>query len=133
MIAIDNSALISNTTGIGIPPVNLALFVPAATFVYSTGNITVTDATAITSPDTFAHGNVQIIDNEGTTLYGNITTGGGNTGAISVSSLNTAGPLTIKVTLASTLGVQCTGEVDYVLTTTTSGSVGYWEITASTN
>lgn len=134
MITIDNSALISNTAGIGIPPVNLTLFVAAATWSYNTGakTITVTDAAVITGPDTFSKANVAISDNEGITVYGAISAAAGNTGAISVAALNLAGPLTIKVTEASTLGVQATGQVDYVGVTNTSGSVGYWETTAST-
>lgn len=133
MIAIDNSALISNTTGIGIPPVNLTLFVPGATWAYSGTNITVTDAAVITSPDTFSKANIAISDNQGKTVYGVISSAAGNTGAISVSTLNYSGPLTIQVTEASTLGVQGSGQSSFVTAGTASGTVGYWEVTASTN
>lgn len=133
MIAIDNSALTSNTAGLGIPPVNLTLFVPNVTWAYSGTNITVTDAATITGPDTFSKANIAISDNQGKTVYGVITTATGNSGAISVSTLNVAGPLTIQVTEASTLGVQCSGQSSYVTAGTATGTIGNWEVTASTN
>jgi len=132
MISIDNSALISNTTGIGIPPVNLTLFVAGATWTYSGGNITVTDTSVITGPDTFSKMNITITDNEGVSVFGHISAAAGNTGALSVSTLNAAGPLTIQVTAASTLGVQASGQSSYVTIASTSGTIGYWETTAST-
>lgn len=135
MIAIDNSALISNTSGLGIPPVDLSLFTAAATWAYNSGagTITVTSTATATAPDTFEKANVAISDNQGTTVYGVITTVAGNTGAVDVSSLNTSGPMTIQVTMASTLGVQASGQSDYVSAGNASGSIGYWAYTASTN
>lgn len=133
MIAINNAALNSNTAGIGIPPVNLTLFVPGVTWAYSGTNITVTDAATITSPDTFAKANITITDNQGVSVYGVITTATGNSGAISVAGINYSGPLTIQVTESSTLGVQCSGQSSCVTTATATGTIGYWEVTASTN
>lgn len=134
MIAIDNTKLISYTTGIGIPPVNLTLFIPAVTWSYNAGakTLTTTDAATITGPDTFSKCNVAISDNQGLTVYGAITTATGNTGAVDVSSLNLAGPLTVKVTESSTKGVQCTGQSDFINAGNATGSIGFWEVTAST-
>jgi hypothetical protein len=134
MIAINNAALISPSSGIGIPPVDETLFVPAATFSYNAGakTLTVTDATTITSPDTFSKGNVQIVDNQGGTVYGHISAAAGNTGALSVAGLVLSGPLTLVVTLVSTKGVQCTGTVNYINASNASGSVGDWEINYTT-
>lgn len=128
MTAIDNSGLISNTTGIGIPQPNLALFVPGATWTFST-TITVTDTTTITAPDTFAKSNVIISDQHGNSAYGHISAAAGNTGAIVVTGLRATDYWTIQVTTVSTLGVECTGKSEYVNVSTTSGTIGFWEVT----
>ncbi len=135
MIAIDNAPLVSNTSGIGIPPVDLSLFVPAATWAYNSGakTVTVTDASTITSPDTFDKGNVSVSDRNGGTVFGNITTATGTTGALDVSSLDLTGPLTIQVTLSSSLGVQASGQANWVNATNDAGSIGFWAVTASTD
>ena len=100
MIAIDNANLISPTAGIGIPPVNIALVVPSVTWAYDSGakTVTVTGAGTYTAPDSWKSTNVEIVDNQGGTVYGHLPTYHGNTGALDVSGLALAGPLTIKVT-----------------------------------
>jgi hypothetical protein len=128
MIAISNANLISPTTGIGIPQPNLALFVPGATWTFSGGNITVTDTTTITSPDTFDKSNVSISDQHGNSVIGHISAAAGNTGAISVSTLTASDWFSIQITTVSTLGVQCSGVSDYVTVATTSGTIGHWDI-----
>ncbi len=133
MIAIDNTKLIDPSTGIGVPPVNQALFVAAATWVYvASTSMTVTDTTAITSPDTFAKSNIQIVDNEGKTIYGAITSAGGNSGAISLAGLNFGSPLTMTVTTVSHKGVQSTGRVNTINASNLSGSVAFYEINYTT-
>ena len=128
MKAIDNSALINPTTGIGTNPVNLALVAPSATWVYDPAGktVTVTGASTITGPDTFKNMNVEVVDNQGKTVYGAVTTRTGNTGALDVSGLALTGPLTIKVTQVSTLGVISDGESNYVNASNASGAIGYW-------
>lgn len=128
MTAIDGSNLISNTTGIGIPQPNLALFIPGATWTFSGGNITVTDATTITAPDTFAKSNVIISDQHGKSVLGHISAAAGNTGAISVSTLTASDYFTIQVTTVSTLGVTCSGISTFVNASTASGTIGHWDI-----
>lgn len=134
MIAIDNSALIDPTTGIGNPPVNLALLVQVMTFSYNSGakTVTITDGSTVTSPDTYANCNVTINDNQGGTIYGHIAAVSGNTGALDVSSLALSGPLTIKVTLTTTKGIQADGEANWVNASNNAGSIGNWQIDYTT-
>lgn len=134
MIAINNSALISYVSGIGVFPINMTLFTPGATWAYNSGakTVTVTDAAVIVGPDTFSKANVSITDNNGASVVGVIVAAAGNTGALDVSGLNLAGPLTIQVTEASTKGVQGSGQSNWVNATNNAGSIGYWEVTAST-
>lgn len=127
MIAIDNSALISPTTGIGVPQPNPALFIAGATWTYST-TITVTDTSTITAPDTFAKSNVIISDQSGNSAYGHISAAAGNTGGIVVTGLKSTDYWTIAVTTVSTLGVEYSGVSQFVTVATTSGTIGYWDI-----
>lgn len=129
MTAIDGSNLNNYTNGIGIPPVNPLLFLPGATWSYNSGakTLTTTDATTITSPDTFAKANVSITDRQGKLVAGVITSAAGNTGALSVAGLDLTGPLTVQVTTVSTLGVQNSGIVEFINSSNTSGSIGSWE------
>lgn len=135
MIAIDNAQLIDPSTGIGIPPVNEALFVPGASFAYDSGaeTLTVTDTSVATGPDAYKSSNVTVNDNQGGTAFGNIAASGGNTGAIDVSRLDLTGPLVVKITQVSELGVQATGEAGWINASNDAGNVGSWEIDYSTN
>lgn len=128
MTAINGAPLTSLTSGIGIPQPNLALFIPGATWTFSGGNVTVTDTTTITSPDTFAKSNVIVSDQHGNSAVGHISAAAGNTGSISVSGLVATDYFTIQVTTVSTLGVECSGISTFVNTSTTSGTIGHWEV-----
>ncbi len=135
MIAIDNSALISETDGLGISPVDIALLAQGASFAYDpmAKTMTVTDTSVVTSPDTFSNANVEVSDTEGGTVIGNINASGGDTGALDVSSLALETPLTVKICITTTKGVQADGEANWINGTNDAGDIGYWVKNFSTN
>lgn len=133
MIAMDNSALIDPTTGIGMPPENIALLVPGATFAYNSGakTMTVTGAATLTAPDTFKNANVQVSDAQGGTVKGSFATATGNTGALDISGLDLTTSLTVKCFMVTNKGVQATGEATYINVTNNAGSLGAWQINSN--
>lgn len=121
MIAISNSGL----ANLGLPPVDLSLMTPVFTWAadYNAKTVTVTSATTVTSPETFKHANIRITDDEGESVYGEITTRTGNTGALDVSGLKQTGLLHIEVFCLSTLGIIAVGVGD-ASSVATTGTVG---------
>lgn len=129
MIAISNSGL----ANLGKPPVDISLMTPVFTSVadYGAKTVTVTSATTVTSPETFKHANVVITDNQGYSVYGQITTRTGNTGALDVSGLVQTGDLKIKVVCVSTLGIIAVG-IATTSATALSVTVGDYETSFTT-
>lgn len=131
MIAISNSGL----ANLGKPPVNLSLMTPVFTWSanYGTGEITITSATTVTSPETYKHANIRITDDNGYSIYGEITTRTGNTGALDFSRLKQTGDLHIEVTCLSTFGIiACgVGNANSIATTGTVGDYATYFTTAA--
>ena len=135
MIAIDNEELIDPSTGIGMPPVNIELLAEGASFAFNSGASTlkVTDTSVVTMPDTFKNANVSVNDKQGGTVIGNIAASGGDTGDMDVSGLDLTGPLTLKITITTTKGVQADGEAPWVNASNHAGDFGNWLKNFSTN
>jgi hypothetical protein len=119
--AIDNSNLINYR---GCLP---AGFTPALTYAYNAGaaTVTVTDATVLPAGDTLKKIRVRIHDKFGGEVRGSISALLGNTGAISVASLNTSKGLDITVTITTTNMIAADGGAYHI---DAAGSISNWDI-----
>ncbi len=107
----------------------IAGFIPALTYVYNAAGatVTVTDASTLPAGDALAKLQVKITDEFGGEVRGTIAALAGNTGAISVATLNRSKALNIQVTLVTTKHIQSVGSAWNI---GAAGSVSNWDSTA---
>ena len=130
MDAFDSSGLNQNQLGGGIP-VNLTGFTPSVTAAITWGgNVVLTDASTFPSGDSFGKINCSINDQSGGFALGAITAADG-TVTISMAALKQTDPLTIKVTVTSTLGCIADGEIT-VAANSSAGTVGNYSVSFTT-
>ncbi|HAI83883.1 MAG TPA: hypothetical protein DCL43_09460, partial [Chitinophagaceae bacterium] len=100
-------------------------FIPNLTFTYNstTGVVVVTDASTFPAGDAIKRINVLVHDEFGKSVPGTITVAGGNTGSISVTSLNRTRSLRITATVLTQKECVSDGSANNIQS---AGQLAYW-------
>ncbi len=102
-------------------------FVPVHTYTYNAGTkvVVVTDASTLPAGEGFKNSNITIHDHYGNQVTDNITTNTGNSGNISVASLNPDKGLNITANICLKAGLTADGRA--VNITTAGGALTMWQ------